>query len=230
MSNIQHFRRQIVEYGKRLYQRNYIGASEGNISVKFDRSKVLITPSGKCLGYLKPSDMVVLSAGGRKISGKYPQSSEYQLHLAIYHHRPDIKAICHAHPLYSTAYAVVGVPLDKMILPEIIITMGIIPLIEYCTPGTTELFEKMSGLIDSHDAFLLQNHGVVTLGKDLEEAFNKLEMVERYAQILFIANQIGKPWEIPEELAEKLPGYEKLKMQLSNCHGDSPIIKEMTHE
>ena len=211
MQSFQISRHKIVKYGKRLYERNYIGGTEGNISVRLNNSKILITPTGKNLGYIKPSELVMISAKGKKLSGKLSPSSEYKLHLAIYTYRRDIKAICHAHPLYSTAYALAGLKMDKLILPEIIMTFGVIPVIEYGTPGTIELFEKMCCKIENHDAFLMKNHGVLTVGKDLEDAFNKMEIVERYARILSIANLIGKPSVIPEEEAEKIPRLKKTK-------------------
>jgi L-fuculose-phosphate aldolase len=214
LQSIQTLRRNIVEYGKHLYNRNYIGGTEGNISVRLGNSKVLITPTGKNLGLLKPSELVMLSARGKKLSGKLLPSSEYKLHLAIYTHRHDVKAICHAHPLYATAYAVAGLAMDKLILPEVIMTFGTIPLIEYGTPGTLELFEKMCCKIKNHDALLMKNHGVLTVGKDLEDAFNKMEIVERYARILLIASLIGKPSVIPKEMAEKIPGFERIESQL----------------
>lgn len=215
MQSIQTLRRKVVEYGRHLYERNYVGGTEGNISVRLNGSKVLITPTGKNLGYLKPSELVVISARGKKLSGRLSPSSEYKLHLAIYTHRRDIKAICHAHPLYATACAIAGLSMDKLILPEIIMTLGVIPVIEYGTPGTIELFEKMCCKVENHNAFLMKNHGVLTVGKDLEDAFNKMEIVERYARILSIASLIGKPSVIPKKMAEKIPGFEKIKSQLS---------------
>jgi len=216
MKNVPQLRRQIVEFGKRLYKRDYVGGAEGNLSVRLDRVKVLITPAGKCLGYLKPSEMVIISSGGKKISGKFSQSSEYRLHLGIYNRRRDINAVCHAHPICSTAFAVAGIALDKMILPEIISALGVIPLVDYGAPGTSELFAKMADIIDCHDAFLLRNHGVVTLGTNLDDAFNKMEMVERYARILITASILGKPSQLPKQLAAKIPGYDKVKLQMAN--------------
>ena len=217
MKNVPQLRSQIAGYGKRLYKRDYVGGADGNLSIRLNQTKVLITPSGKCLGYLKPSELIIISSKGKKISGKLSQSSEYLLHLDIYSHRRDINAVCHAHPIYSTAFAVAGIALDKLVLPEIISSLGIIPLVDYGTPGTPELFEKMADMVDCHDAFLLRNHGVVTLGADLEDAFNKMEMVERYARILIAAKILGKPYQLPKKLAAKIPGYDKVKLQMASC-------------
>jgi L-fuculose-phosphate aldolase len=215
LQSIQTFHRKLIECGKRLYKRNYVGGTEGNVSVRLNGSKILITPTGKNLGYLKPSELVMMSTKGKKLSGRLSPSSEYKLHLAIYTHRRDIKAICHAHPLYATACTIAGLSMDKLILPEVIMTLGVIPVIEYGTPGTIELFEKMRSRVESHDAFLMKNHGVLTVGKDLEDAFNKMEIVERYARILSIASLIGKPSVIPKKMAEKITGFKKIKSQLS---------------
>jgi len=203
--------RQLVSYSKLLYERNLVGGCEGNVSVRIDRKSILITPTSKSLRSLKTTDLVELSLSGKKLSGRQTPSSEYRLHLDIYQNRRDIGAVCHAHPLYATAFAVAGLAMEEPILPEIIVTFGAVPLIEYGTPGTDEIFEQMRDKIDRHDAFLLKNHGVVTIGQTLDEAFNRMEMVERSAQILAGARQLGTPWVLPGDLVEKLPGIQRAK-------------------
>jgi L-fuculose-phosphate aldolase len=158
--------------------------------------------------------MITISMTGRVITGEEQPSTEYQLHLEIYEKRPDVQAICHAHPLYATGFAVAGLPLDKLVLPEIISSLGIIPISEYGMPGTAEIAQKIRGQIINHDAILMKNHGALTVGKDLEEAFNRMEMVERYAEIMFAAMLIGKPQPLSLSLAKKLPGFDRVKRQI----------------
>ncbi|MCP4583019.1 MAG: class II aldolase/adducin family protein [candidate division Zixibacteria bacterium] len=213
MPDIDSLRSQLTEFCQRLYDRDLVGSTEGNASVKIDLHRFLITPTGSNLGYLEQDDPVILSMEGKQLTGDKAPSSEYHLHLGIYQHRWDIQAICHAHPIAATACATAGVALDQPILPEIISTFGIIPLVDYGTPGTPELFEKMVDLVGRYDAFLLKSHGVVTLGANLDEAFNRMEMVERCARVIITANLIGNIRQLPEEIVQKLPGFEVLNGQ-----------------
>jgi L-fuculose-phosphate aldolase len=140
---------------------------------------------------MSSGDIVICDKDGKKISGTYQPSSEYKMHVLIYKYRYDVKAVCHGHPVCATAYACAGKPLNKAILPEILISLGAVPLVEYATPGSDKLSQNLGSYLGRYDAFLLQSHGVVTLGKSIEEAFNRLEKVERYASILLNAEQIG---------------------------------------
>ena len=213
MPEITILRSQLTKFCHRLYQRDLVGSTEGNASVKIDLNSILITPSGSNLGYINPDDLVIISMDGRQLAGDKRPSSEFLLHIGIYQHRRDVGAICHAHPIAATVCAVAGLALDQPILPEIISTFGIIPLVEYGTPGTPEVFEQMVDLVDRHDAFLLKNHGAVTLGSNLKEAFNKMEMVERCARVIIAANLLGNIKELPDEIIQKLPGFDILESQ-----------------
>lgn len=182
---------EMAEIGRRLYERNYICGTEGNLSARLPDGKILITPSGVNKGYLKPDDMIICSADGKKLEGTGKPSSEIRLHTAIYRWRKDVTAICHAHPIYATAYSAAGISLNRPVLPEIVGTLGAIPLAGYAGPGSTDLPETIADLIDRYDAFLLESHGVLTVGRSLEDAFNKIESIERFARILFLADRMG---------------------------------------
>ncbi len=195
---------EMVETAKRLYQRDHIGAAEGNLSVRLADGRIMITPSGANKGYMKPEDLIICDSAGKKIQGSGRPSSEIKLHVAIYNWRADVNAICHAHPLYATAYSTARIPLDRCILPEVVATLGAIPLAHYGQPGTSELPETLAALVDRYDAFLLEAHGVLTLGKSPEDAFNKIEIVERYAHILSIAEQLGEVSELSAAEIERL--------------------------
>ena len=194
----------IAEIGRRMYDRYLIAGTDGNISCRLPDGSFLITPSGKAKGRLSPEDMVVIDEGGGIISGNGKPSSEFRLHTRIYSVRSDINAIVHAHPIFCTAYASAGKPLTASILPEIVLTVGDIPLANYGTPSTSELPDSVEELIESHDAILLRNHGVVVAGANLEEAFNRLEIVEHFAQILHTAKAIGGAKPLSNEQIDKL--------------------------
>jgi L-fuculose-phosphate aldolase len=204
----------MVEIAKRLYQRDHIGAAEGNLSTRLPDGRIMITPSGANKGYMKPEDLVICDLAGKKVQGIGKPSSEIKLHIAIYGWRPDIMAICHAHPMYATAYSTARIPLDRCILPEVVATLGAVPLAHYGTPGTSDLPETLASLVERYDAFLLEAHGVLTLGKSLEDAFNKIEIVERYAHILSIAEQLGMVEELsPAEIERLLKSAGRLNLK-----------------
>jgi L-fuculose-phosphate aldolase len=205
---------ELVEIAKRLYQRDHIGAAEGNLSVRLSDGRIMITPSGANKGYMKPEDLVICDTAGKKLQGIGRPSSEIKLHVAIYNWRPDIEAICHAHPLYATAFSAARMALDRCILPEVVATLGAVPLAHYGPPGTSDLPETLASLVDRYDAFLLEAHGVLTLGKSLEDAFNKIEIVERYAHILSIAQQLGEVQELsPVEIERLLKSAGRLNLK-----------------
>ncbi len=192
MQNETILRKQIVEVGKRLYNFGFVVATDGNISARLGENRFLITPSGVCKGTLTENDLIVIDSNGNVLDppDKKP-SSEVHMHLTVYRERPEINSVCHAHPPYSTAFAVTGQALTQAVLQEVVLTLGSIPLVEYATTGTKELAEKLVPLLDEHDAFLLANHGVLTIGVDVLSAYFKMETVEHFARILSIARGIG---------------------------------------
>lgn len=196
-------RQTIVEIGQRMYQRGFVAANDGNISVRLDAERILTTPTGISKGFMTPEGMVVMDLEGRKLSEGKP-STELPLHLFIYKERSDVSAVVHAHPPYATGFATAGLALDKCVLAEIIVTIGTIPLAEYGTPSTEELPQTIRPYLHACEAFLMANHGVVTVGRDLMEAYFKMERVEHYAHIVFIARSLGGERVLPREKVEKL--------------------------
>ena len=196
-------RRQIAEIGRRLYPLGFVPATDGNISARLDENTVLITPSGVAKGALTPEDMTKIDLEGRLISGKKP-SSEYLLHLCFYKTRPDVMAVIHAHPPLATGLASAGLALDRPLTSEIVITLGKVPLAEYATPGTAEVTDSIAGLVGEHNAIMLANHGVVTCGRDLETAFQRMETVEQAAKITLVAEHLGGGRLIPPDKVKKL--------------------------
>jgi L-fuculose-phosphate aldolase len=165
---------------------------------------VLITPTGVSKGFMKPEDLIIVDHNGKVVSGSKKPSSEIMMHLQVYKDRPDVNSVCHSHPPYATGFAVAGIPLDKCVLPEVIIVLGGIPLIEYGTPGTEEFYKPVLPLLNDYDAFLLANHGVLTVGKDVINAFHKMETVEHFAHIAFVAQQLGTITTLNKEQVQKL--------------------------
>lgn len=203
MNSIKGAKIDICEVGKRLYSRNFVASSDGNISVRISDERFLITPTGVSKGFMTPNDIVVISRDGSSAGRRLP-SSEYKMHLKIYESRGDSNAVVHAHPPFSTAFSVAGISMDKLILPEIAISVGFIPLVKYENPSSEELANAVGKASKVYDAMLLENHGVVTIGSDVLDAYYKMEQVEHSFKIYLIAKLLGKVNEVPVDKIEEL--------------------------
>ena len=194
----------ICEVGRRLYRHGYIAAMEGNVSVRISGEEVLSTPAGVCKGYLTPDMIVSCDFSGKRMDGSLRVSTEIEMHLTVYRARPDVRAVVHAHPPKSTAFAVAGVPLNRAVLAEVIVTLGCVPLAEYGTPSTKQLADSVDRLVRTSDGLLLSNHGALTVGKDVYDAFYKMEVVEHFAEISLISRLLGGERLLPREEVSRL--------------------------
>jgi L-fuculose-phosphate aldolase len=197
-------RKLICEIGRQMYRRGLVVAREGNISARLNANRILITPAGACKGLMLTGDIVVTDLAGSVVSCAGNPSSEIQMHLLYYRSRPDVLAVCHAHPSTATGFAAAGRTLEETILPEIVSSFGKVPLAAYGTPGTPELAATLEFLVRKHNAILLANHGVVTCGQDLATAYQRMEMVEQFARILLTAELLGGPRRLPAIEVQKL--------------------------
>jgi len=204
LKNIQMLRREIVQVGRRTYDRGYVASNDGNISARIDDRRVLITPTGVSKGFMEPEDLAVVDYDGKVLQGAKKPSSEVFMHLKVYKDRPDVNSVCHAHPPYATGFAVAGLPLDQCVLPEVVIALGNIPLVEYGTPGTEEFYKPVVKLLPDYDAFLLANHGALTIGADVLSAYHKMETLEHFAHIAYVARQVGHIKTLNQEQVTKL--------------------------
>jgi len=202
---------ELVEIGRQLHIQKMIAGTDGNISVKLDDDRILITPSGLPKGNLKPEDLVIVDSNGKHLQGIQKASSEYLMHLCVYKNRPEIKACVHSHPPYVTAFAVAGIHLADDILPEIVVSIGGIPLTDYAPPGTDAVPKSLEPHIETNNAFVLRNHGLLTIGRSLNEAFFRHETVEHYARIVHLARQLGNIDSIPSDDFKRL---EKMRQKL----------------
>lgn len=192
--NKKEMTQQILDIGKRIWQREYVAANDGNITVKISDDEFLTTATGVSKGFMTEEMIITVNGKGDVIENnpKFKPSSEVKMHMEVYKMRPDVGAVVHAHPPYTTAFAVLSKPLDKFILPEAIITLGVVPVAKYATPSTMEIPESIRPYLDKSDAFLLQNHGALTVGVDLQTAYFRMETLEHYAKILHLAQSAGE--------------------------------------
>jgi len=204
MSSERKHREEIVRYGQMLHQRGCVAAMDGNLSVRLDAERILVTPTSVSKGAMKPGDMVIVDMAGNRVAGRRNVTSELAMHLLIYRMRPDIQAIVHAHPPTATGFAAAGIPLTEPLVCEVVMGLGCIPLACYGTPGTSELTQTLEPYVPNYDAILMSNHGVVTYGDTLEHAYMKMETVEHFAQIALVTHLLGRQQLLKKGEVEKL--------------------------
>jgi L-fuculose-phosphate aldolase len=195
---------EIVRYGRMLHARGFVAAMDGNLSVRLDNKRILVTPTGVSKGSMRPTDLVVVNRDGKRVSGRRNVTSEIGMHLLIYRLRPDVRAIVHAHPPTATGFAAAGIALTEPLVCEVVIGLGCIPLARYGTPGTSELAQTLEPFVPNYDAILMSNHGVVAYADTLEHAYMKMETVEHFAQIALVTHLLGRQQPLKEGEVEKL--------------------------
>jgi len=208
-------REEIVRFGRLMHQAGMVAATDGNLSSRLHDGNILCTPTMMSKGLMEPDDLVVVDSQGHKISGRRNVSSELAVHLLIYRRRPDVGAVVHAHPPTATGFAAAGIALDRALVSEIVVTLGSVPLANYECPGTPELADALAPLIADHDAILMANHGVVTCGADLQNAFMNMETVEHYAKIALVTYQLGKQQPLSDKHLDQLREI-RMKYQAHN--------------
>jgi len=202
--NITQTKRKLVEICHRVYANGFVAGYEGNLSVRAGREMVLVTPARVCKGDVTVRDLVTIDRkkARSRTSGHRPPArrptAELEMHLMVYDARSDVEAVVHAHPPVATGFAVAGVPIPERALPEVIVTMGAIPLVPYAMPGTAELADAIREYVTRANAFLLSNHGVLTVGRTIEEAYYRMETVEQVAMSVLAARVLGEPLQLSD--------------------------------
>jgi L-fuculose-phosphate aldolase len=195
---------QICEIGKRIYQKGFVAANDGNISVRIDEDTFLVTPTGVSKGYMTPEMLIKVDGEGHLLEGERKPTSEIKMHLRVYKERPEVQSVVHVHPPYATAFAIAGIPLNQATMPESIITLGTIPIAEYGTPSTDEIANAISPYIREHNGVLLENHGALTWGENLDQAFFLMESLEFCAKVNWISRQMNGDRELSTAHVERL--------------------------
>lgn len=186
-------RRELVRFSRWLSRLGFTPGTSGNLSARLDRERLLVTPTGVSKGLIRAADMVIVDLNGRLLLGTRRVTSEIGMHLVVYEHRTDVRAVVHAHPAIATALACSGRGLDEILCQEAAMTLGSVPLARYATTGTVEVPASLRPYLHEHDAILLENHGAVSYGRSLGEAFMGMETLEHLAQVALAAHQLGSP-------------------------------------
>ncbi len=222
MANEWELKKQIVEIGKRIWMRGYVASNDGNISVKISDHELLTTPTGVSKGFMTTEMIIKCDLEGKVIAGSkdYRPSSELKMHIDVYKERPDVRSVVHAHPPYATSFAVAGIPLNKCVLPEAVLVIGSVPIAPYGLPSTMEIPERVRPFLKGSDAILLENHGALTVGGDLLNAYHKMETLEHTASIVWKAIQLGNLNVLPGEERDRLMSLRdkyRLTGRVTNC-------------
>ena len=227
MPTEREYRREMIAVCQRVYQKGFVASNDGNLAIKLNENRFLVTPTGFSKGDLTESDLLICDAEGKKIAGKHSVTSEIYMHLRAFKLRADLRASIHAHPTYATAFSLSSVSLADCILPEIILTFGSIPLSEYAQPASTEGADIIEDLIKDYDVILIDRHGSFTAGKDIWDAYYKLERLEHAAEITYHARMLGPVRHLPgAEMAKLIERGVKSGINpatLSTCSCNSPV-------
>jgi L-fuculose-phosphate aldolase len=224
----QTHRDDIVRVCHLIHEKGWVAMNDGNVSVRVDADRILCTPTAVSKGFVQLDDLIVVNMDGDQVEGMRECTSEILMHINIYSLRPDVRSVVHAHPPVATGFATAGRALDKALLPEVIIGLGAVPLASYGLPGTPALSEGMRPFIPNYDAMLLENHGCTTFGCDVWQAFFRMEVVEHFARITFVAEMLGGAKPLPREEVEKLfASRERYKVQSRNrMEPGMPLVAE----
>lgn len=187
-----------------LYDRGHAVGHDGNVSLRVGEDRLLITPSGVCKGRMEPDMLVVCGLDGAVLEGERYPSSEIAMHLEVYRQRPDVGAVVHAHPPAATAFAVCRKPLTRAYLIETVSGLGEVPVAPFAMPSTREVPECIRPYVAGHSALLLANHGALTWGRDLWEAFDRMEILEQTAKIYAQVQLLGDGVELTAEEQARL--------------------------
>ena len=199
-------KRQIIETGRRLYERGMVAANDGNLSVRVGENALWVTPTGVSKGYMTEEMLVKLDLDGNVLEGSRRPSSETRMHLRIFRENPDVRAVIHAHPPAATAFAAAGLPLDRPVLQEAVVQLGTVPVAPFALPGSQAVAESVAPYCREYRGLLLEYHGAVTWGETMEQAHYRMECLEQTATVTLHLHTLGCTRVMPDQLVRELEG------------------------
>ena len=223
MINIHQAKEEICDIGRRLYNKGFAAANDGNISYRLDENRVLCTPTQICKGFMKPDDLCIVDMDGKQIAGHRKRTSEIMLHLTIMKERDDVKSIVHCHPPHATAFGIAREAIPQCVLPEVDIYMGDVPIAKYAIPGGQDFADTVLPFIHKSDIIVQANHGTVSFGPTVERAYWLTELLDAYCRILLISRDLGKVEYFNKSEAEDLLtlkqqwNFKDPRADLANC-------------
>ena len=204
MVNEYQLKQEICDIGRRIYAKGFAAANDGNITVKLNDREVLCTPTMESKGFLKPDDICKVDMAGNQIEGRKKRTSEILLHLELFKDDPTMAAVVHCHPPYATAFSIAGEDIPTCILPEVEIFLGVVPTAVYENPGGQEFAETIRPFVGKANTVVLKNHGTISWGRSLKEAYFRTEILDAYCRMLYLAKGLGRVQRISTEHVEGL--------------------------
>ncbi|MBM4001916.1 MAG: class II aldolase/adducin family protein [Planctomycetes bacterium] len=192
MTNLHKIKLDICEIGRRIYDKGFAAANDGNITVRVGENEVLCTPTMHSKGFLKPDDICTIDMTGKQLAGSKKRSSEALLHLEIYKQRSDVKSVVHCHPPHACAFAIAREPIPQCILPEVEVFLGDVPITTYETPGGQDFANTVIPFVKKTNIVVLANHGTVSYGENVERAYWWTEILDAYCRMLILAKSLGR--------------------------------------
>jgi len=233
----QYLKAQICDIGRRLWQREYVDGNGGNISVRVGDGYFLCTPTGVSKGFLTPDMLCLCDAEGNQLIGTWKRTSEFLSHLAIFNSVPEAKAVCHAHPVHATAYAIAGLTPPERLIPEIEVFVGRVAIAPYATPGSQEMHDLLAPLAPKHQSILMTNHGVICWGTSVEDSYFKVEITDAFCRTAAIASHLPTNGTSipPEKMADLLAikgrlGLPDARSAKSEAWAEDPWTKIRGHD
>jgi L-fuculose-phosphate aldolase len=223
MLNIHQVKEEVCDIGRRIYNRGFAAANDGNISFRIDENRVVCTPTGICKGFMKPEDLCIVDMSGNQIAGTRKRTSEILLHVTIMKARPEVKSVVHCHPPHATAFGIAREAIPQCLMPEVDINMGDVPIASYALPGGQGFADVIMPYIMKSDIIVQANHGTVSVGPTIERAYWLAEMLDAYCRICLIARDLGKVEYFTRDEAEDLLtlkqkwGFKDPRADLENC-------------
>ena len=220
----QEIREAICEVGHKLWQLGFVAANDGNISARLPDGNFITTPTGTSKAMLTPDMLIKMNADNEVVEPArlpgYKPTSEFKVHLRCYAARPEVNAVDHAHPPTATGFAIAHIPLDDYTMPEAIIFLGSVPIAPYDTPGSVGVADSIVPFLENHDTILMENHGALTVGVDIIQAYYRMETLEHFAKVSLVARQLGGAKDLPMDKIQECceigksfpirhPGYRK---------------------
>ncbi|MDR1957894.1 MAG: class II aldolase/adducin family protein [Planctomycetaceae bacterium] len=223
MINIHQIKEEICDIGRRIYNKGFAAANDGNISYRVDENRVVCTPTQICKGFMKPDDLCVVDMEGNQIAGHRKRTSEILLHVTIMKRRPEVKSVVHCHPPHATAFGIAREAIPQCILPEVDIFMGDVPIAKYAIPGGQGFADTILPFVDKTNIVVQANHGTVSWGPTVERAYWLTELLDAYCRILLISRDLGKVDYFTKQEAEELLdlkskwGIDDPRIGMKNC-------------
>lgn len=204
MSNRDQIKEEICDIGRRIYQRGFVAANDGNISYRMDDDCIVCTPTGISKGFMKPDDLCLVDGNGNQIAGHRKMTSEIRQHITIMRRRSDVRSVVHCHPPHATAFSIVREAIPQYLMPEAEINLGVVPIAPYTIPGGQEFADAILPFVDKSDIIIQANHGTVSYGSTVEQAYFLVETLDAYCKILLLARNLGNVQYFTKEEAERL--------------------------